>query len=145
MSDLKFNIHTPCTVEAIQAEKLANQSDIKWVYFVLRLLGLGLFWSVVLYFLGVIPSIMAPISVVLLMLVVTVYLCSDVVEVEEVPDAECGRLLEACIATPEGQRYREAVLAQGRKFLAKEAEMIYAWTNQKDTRLNCKKLYDIPA
>jgi Zn-dependent membrane protease YugP len=61
----------------------------------------------------------------------------------DVPDEACSALLAACLATAEGQAYRQAVLAEGRKFVNAEWMTLDYWARGAEQRATCKQLYDI--
>lgn len=65
--------------------------------------------------------------------------CYADVEGEE----RCAELYLACEQTPEGRAYRQAVLAQGRKFINAELVMLKEWNIHQLASKACKTLYGI--
>ena len=55
----------------------------------------------------------------------------------------CAELYQACEQTPEGRAYRQAVLAQGRKFVNAELVMLKEWNIHRMASSACKTLYGI--
>lgn len=148
MPSLKFDIHTPLTSAAIQQARRVYIAKHKMYVLLLALLVLGIVISFagafvfggVFNFFGHILGLLLLVS-----LFVVASLADSLPNVDNVHGSDCAQLLEACMATPEGQKYRAAVLAQGRNFLVIEAKMIYAWTKEFESQTACKKLYDIQA
>lgn len=140
LTNLKFDIHAPCTIEAINAAKLVDAKVKKLCFSILGALAVCLFLLLILYLLGVDTSIKGPTVLVGVVAMLNLAVCAESIGVKEVPESDCARLMTACMATPEGQQYRAAVLAQGRKFLKEEAKMIYDWADTEGLRRACKTL-----
>lgn len=62
---------------------------------------------------------------------------------EEVEENECADLHDACLATPEGVVYRQAVIDQGRRFIVVEYLAIKAWAKDQSREGACRRLYGI--
>lgn len=146
MTALKYDIHAPLTIAAIQQAKTAHNVKTKRYFLLLLSLTIvsviSLAGAIVLG--GIFISIWVISSVLLFLSLLVIGHLLVPMNFNEASDSDCARLLGACMSTPEGQTYRAAVLAQGRKFLELESEMIYAWANKHESRMACKKLYDVP-
>lgn len=59
--------------------------------------------------------------------------------------SDCDRMYQACEQSAEGRAYRQAVIAQGRRFVNAELQMMVAWNTEQQQAAACKRLYDIAA
>lgn len=66
-------------------------------------------------------------------------------ELEALPRERCAELLQACVAAPECEAYRQKVLAEGREFVVAEYLLLTRWAAGADARHACTALYGAAA
>jgi hypothetical protein len=131
----------PPTAEQIQAEARQESRNYRllWLACVLSFLGGALY-----------AGFGSPLGVMLLMLTaftgLTVSTINPLQGYEDIDaNSDCDKMYRACEQSPEGRAYRQAVIAQGRRFVNAELRMMDEWNKEQQLAGACKRLYDIPA